>query len=68
MPLWPILIFDKGDKDSGKRTVISINGVGGFPGGSVVKNLPAKGGDTGLTPDLGRPTCHSATKPVCHNY
>ena len=27
---------------------------GGFPGGSVVKKPPAKAGDTGLIPDLGR--------------
>ena len=27
---------------------------GGFPGGSVVKNLPANAGDTSLNPDLGR--------------
>ena len=26
----------------------------GFPGGSVVKNLPAKAGDVGLIPGLGR--------------
>ena len=26
----------------------------GFPGGSVVKNLPANGGDVGLIPGLGR--------------
>ena len=26
----------------------------GFPGGSVVKNLPAKAGDTGSIPGLGR--------------
>ena len=26
----------------------------GFPGGSVVKNLPANAGDMGLTPGLGR--------------
>ena len=26
----------------------------GFPGGSVVKNLPAKAGDAGLIPGLGR--------------
>jgi len=25
-----------------------------FPGGSVVKNLPADAGDTGSNPDLGR--------------
>ena len=28
--------------------------MGGFPGGSVVKNLPANGGDTGSIPGLGR--------------
>ena len=27
---------------------------GGFPGGSGVKKMPAKPGDTGLIPDLGR--------------
>ena len=27
---------------------------GGFPGGSVVKNLLANGGDTSLIPGLGR--------------
>ena len=26
----------------------------GFPGGAVVKNLPANEGDTGLSPGLGR--------------
>ena len=26
----------------------------GFPGGSVVKNLPATAGDTGLIPDPGK--------------
>ena len=26
----------------------------GFPGGSVVKNLPANAGDVGLIPELGR--------------
>ena len=26
----------------------------GFPGGSVVKNLPANAGDMGSIPDLGR--------------
>ena len=41
-------------------------GVKGFPGGSVVKNLPTNAGDTGSVPGLGR--CHEATKPMCHNY
>ena len=26
----------------------------GFPGGSVVRNLPAKAGDVGLIPDVGK--------------
>ena len=48
-----------------------------FPGGAVVKNLPANAGNTGSSPDPGTrvqaliredPTCRGATKPVCHNY
>ena len=31
-----------------------IHSVVGFPGGSVVKNLPANEGDTGLIPGAGR--------------
>ena len=30
------------------------NRYGGFPGGAVVKNLPANAGDTGSSPDTGR--------------
>ena len=33
----------------------------GFPGCSVVKNLPANAGDAGSIPD---PTCRGVTKPV----
>ena len=33
---------------------LSICGGMGFPDGSVVKNLPANLGDTGLVPDPGR--------------
>ena len=29
-------------------------GIGGFPGGAVVENLPANAGDTGSRPGLGR--------------
>ena len=29
-------------------------GIGGFPGGAVVENLPANAGDTGSSPGLGR--------------
>ena len=38
----------------------------GFPGGSVVKNLPANAGDMGYI--LEDPTCHGATQPWCHKY
>ena len=31
-----------------------LRGIMGFPGGSVVKNLPANAGDTGLIPGSGR--------------
>ena len=31
-----------------------IRGIGGFPGGAVVKNLPANAGDTGSSPGPGR--------------
>ncbi|KAJ8781583.1 hypothetical protein J1605_010841 [Eschrichtius robustus] len=33
---------------------LALREVSGFPGGTVVKNLPAKAGDTGSSPGLGR--------------
>ena len=45
----------------------------GFPGGAVVKNLPANAGDTGLSPGPGRShmpaaeqlsLCATTTEPV----
>ena len=40
-------------------------GCGDFPGGLVVKNLPANAGDVGLIPGPWEvSTCHGATKPV----
>ena len=39
-----------------------------FPGGAVVKNPPANAGETGSILVREDPTCHGATKPVCHNY
>ena len=39
-----------------------------FPGGPVVKNLPADAGDMGSIPGPEDPTCHGAIKPVRHNY
>ena len=42
---------------------------GDFPGGTVVKNLPANAGDMGSSPGRGRsPTCCRTTKPLHHNY
>ena len=36
-------------------TIITLNNNGlGFPGGAVVRNLPANAGDTGSSPGLGR--------------
>ena len=37
-----------------------------FPGGPVVKNLPASAGDTGLISAPGR-SCVPQGKPVCHS-
>ena len=39
-----------------------------FPGGTVVKYLPANAGDTVRALVWEDPTCHGATKPVYHNY
>ena len=39
-----------------------------FFGGSVVKNLPAKAGNTGLTPDLGRSHIPRGQLSPSHNY
>ena len=40
----------------------------GFPGGTVVKNLPANAGDTGSILVWEDPTCRGATKPARCNY
>ena len=40
----------------------------GLPGGSVVKNPPAKAGDMGSILDLGRFTSCEATKSKPHNH
>ena len=37
-----------------KWECLRFRSMGGFPGGSVAKNLPANAGDTGLIPGLGR--------------
>ena len=45
---------------------IKINMLG-FPGGSVVENLPANAGETGSIPGPGRSHMLQG-KPVRHNY
>ena len=45
---------------------IKINMLG-FPGGSVVENLPANAGETGSIPGQGRSHMLQG-KPVRHNY
>ena len=37
---------------------------GGFPGGSVVKNLPANAGDVGSIPGLGRSATEGNGNPL----
>ena len=49
----------KGPKSHDENIVISAEDAikklqGGFPGGTVVENLPANAGDTGSSPGLGR--------------
>ena len=45
-------------KVRGWKNIVHANGnqkeAGGFPGGTVVENLPANAGDTGSSPGLGR--------------
>ena len=50
------------------RRVHPGGNVWGFPGGSVVKNLPANAGDTGSIPDLRRSYVPQSSSAVCHNY
>ena len=40
----------------------------GFPGGSVVKNLPANAGDVGLFPALGRSPGEGNDNPPQYSY
>ena len=42
--------------------------VQGFPGGSVVKNLPANKGDSGSIPGSGRPLGIGNGKPLQYSY
>ena len=40
----------------------------GFPGGSVVKNLPANAGDTGLISGLGRSPGEGNVNPLEYSF
>ena len=40
----------------------------GFPGGTVVENLPANAGGTDSSLVWEDPTCRGANRPVNHNY
>ena len=40
----------------------------GFPGGSVIKNLPAKAGDMGLIPGLERSPGEGNGNPLQYSY
>ena len=45
-------------------SLLTVLGNKGFPGGSVVKNLPASAGDLGSIPCLGRPPGEGNDNPV----
>ena len=47
-------VYDARDWTSERKMSLKYYEKKGFPGGSVVKNLPANAGDMGLIPDPGR--------------
>ena len=49
-----MFLKDKFPKKSSDSNSYTITMYLGFPGGSVVKNPPASGGDAGLNPGVGR--------------
>ena len=51
-----------------KKKLDTKENIMGFPDGSVVKNLPAKAGDTGLISSLERSRMQRATKAVSRSY
>ena len=50
------------------RNANKIYNAGGFPGGSVVKNLPANAEIQALSLIWEDPNMLQGTKPMCHNY
>ena len=60
---------EKTNHSTEKREIYSYEwNQGGFPGGSVGKNLPASAGDTVQSLIWEDPTRSGATKPVCQDY
>ena len=53
-PLCLSFLYIKGGRSADLRELPSRRELAGFPGGSVVKNVPANAGDVGSIPDLGR--------------
>ena len=51
IPSW---LANNAHSQENPKSSLSGKILGDFPGGSVVKNLPASAGDTGSVPDLGR--------------
>ena len=52
----------------GNKLNIKVIKLGGFPGGTVVKNLPANAGTWVRALVREDATCHGAAKPVRHNF
>ena len=58
---------EKGNRDV-RLMKLSKNPVVGFPGGPVVKNLPASAGTEVQSQVREDPTRSDATKPACQSY
>ena len=62
------LSFGKGQHGCNYFDLSVKNQDKGFPGGTVVENLPANAGTRVRALVWEDPTCHGATGPVSHNY
>ena len=59
---------EKGIITGAKSLRLRVDYIHDFPGGPVVKNLPANAGTQVQSLFQEDPMCHRATKPICHNY
>ena len=50
------------------RLLFYLTRARGFPGGSVVKNLPANAGDMGLNPESGRSPGEGNDNPLQYSW